>query len=80
MDQVDGKNDTIMVYCVFKVHVSLAGQPLRKREEGSGVMPISDLYHCSQECSPIRSLHVTTNIAWLLVCRPTNQRPALLVQ
>ena len=37
-------------------------------------------YCCSQECSPIRSLHVTTNIAWLLVCRPTNQRPALLVQ
>ena len=30
-------------------------------------MPISDLYRCSQECSPIRSLHVTTNIVWLLV-------------
>ena len=52
---------------------SLAGQPLRKREEGSGIMPIRDLYRYSQECSPIRSLHVTTNIVWLLVCRPTNQ-------
>ena len=41
---------------------SLAGQPLRKREEGSGIMPIRDLYRCSQECSPVRSLHVTTNI------------------
>ena len=27
---------------------SLAGQLLRKREEGSGVMPIRDLYRCSQ--------------------------------
>ena len=62
------------------ISTSLAGQPLRKREEGSGVMPIRDLYRCSQECSPIRSLHVTTNIAWLLVCRLTNQRPTLLVQ
>ena len=35
---------------------SLAGQPLRKREEGSGVMPIRDLYRYSQECSPIRSI------------------------
>ena len=35
---------------------SLAGQPLRKRKEGC------DLYCCSQECSPIRSRHVTTNI------------------
>ena len=44
---------------------SLAGQPLRKREEGFGVMPIHDLYRCSQECSPIRSRHVTTNIVEL---------------
>ena len=44
---------------------SLVGQPLCKREEGSGVMPICDLYRYSQECSPIRSLHVTTNIVEL---------------
>ena len=25
-------------------------------------MPIHDLYCCSQECSPIRSCHITTNI------------------
>ena len=45
--------------------LSLAGQPLRKREEGSGVMPIRDLYRCSQECSPIRFRHVTTSIVEL---------------
>ena len=43
----------------------LEGQPLCKREKGSGVMPIHDLYRCSQECSPIRSRHVTTNIVEL---------------
>ena len=28
------------------------------REEGSGVMPIHNLYRCSLECGPIRSLHI----------------------
>ena len=29
------------------------------REEGSGVMPIREVFPRSQECGPIRSLHVT---------------------
>ena len=41
---------------------SLTGQPLRKREEGSDIMPIRNLYCCSQKCSPIRSFNVTINI------------------
>jgi hypothetical protein len=45
---------------VPKVDISLAGQPLHKREEGSGVMPIHELY-LRQVCSPIRLLHVITN-------------------
>ena len=35
------------------------------REEGSGVKPIRELYCCSQECSPIRLLHIVTNIMGL---------------
>ena len=47
---------------------SLAGQPIRKREEPKGLvscLAIRDLYRCSQECSPIRYRHVTTNIVEL---------------
>ena len=41
---------------------SLAGQPLRKREEGSGVMPICDLYRCSQD--RVQPQSDLANILW----------------
>ena len=38
------------IYSWTTVALSLAGPPLHS-EEGSGVMPISDLFCCSEECS-----------------------------
>ena len=44
------------------------------REEGSGVMPIRELFPRSQECGPIRSLHVTFDLMGLSpACVLTNQ-------
>ena len=52
--KINSGNNTHIDICTARP--SLAGQPLCKREEGSGVMPICDLYRYSQECSPIRLL------------------------
>ena len=44
------------------------------REEGSGIMPICELFPCSWECGPIRSLHVTFTLMGLSpACVLTNQ-------
>ena len=44
------------------------------REEGSGVMPIRKLFPRSQECDPIRLLHVMFDLMGLsLACVLTNQ-------
>ena len=39
------------------------------REDRPGVMPLRELYCCSQECSPIRSLHVTSNNSDSGICK-----------
>ena len=44
------------------------------REQGSGVVPIPELFPRSQECGPIRSLHFTFNLMGLSpACMLTNR-------
>jgi hypothetical protein len=45
------------------------------REEGSDVMPIRELYCCSQECCPIKLLHVITNVGLFQTYGLTNLVP-----
>ena len=62
--------------------LSLAGQPFtRGRREGLVSCLYASCTCCSLECSPIRLLHIITNIMGLSQTHKlTNQVPDLLVQ